>query len=177
MRNGGHVRIDPNRWLIEDALSRETGWSITTLKAPRFSYNEDFRCDVFDRKFEFIVAQSILTHCGVSLSQYLLKQMSAALVPQGLALFSILEAPSDMNDSHEEGWIYPNCVAYRESTILGWCIQSGMVAKRLPWYHPGAVWYAAALDADRLPTASDMIVLSGSVLLDPQFVASRPSPS
>jgi len=166
--------IDPNRWLIDDALARETGWSIVSLKEPHFSQNNDFRCDVFDRKFDFIVLQSIITHCGVSLTQHLIEQIGLALEPQGIAVFSIIEAYSDAPDSGEEGWIYPHCVAYREDTIIRWCARSGMTAKRLPWYHPGAVWYAAALDADRLPTSSDMTVLSGAVLFDPQFAAGRP---
>lgn len=172
---GNYFGIDPNRWLIEEGIAHELGWSAVRLKRPVFAYNDDFRCDVFGRRFDFIVAQSILTHCGRSLARHLLSQIAAALEPTGIAVFSIKEAKKRKGESLEEGWAYPRNVPYLSETVLEFCTEAGLTAKRLPWYHPGAVWYIAARDPDRLPTPQDMTVLSGSVLFDPQFAAGRPS--
>jgi SAM-dependent methyltransferase len=175
LQAGRYFGIEPNRWLIEDALSRETGWSILSVKKPVFAYNDDFSCEVFGRRFDFVVAQSIVTHCGRALTRRLLDQFSRTLTPDGIALFSIMELPPAAGDTVAEGWVYPDCVGYREATIVAWCAEVGLAAARLPWFHPGAVWYAAALNPLRLPTPSQMSVLTGSVLFDRQFEASWPA--
>jgi hypothetical protein len=144
------------------------------LKAPSFAYNEDFRCDSFGRRFDFIVAQSIITHCGPELSRLLLTEMAKALEPSGKIIFSIIEAPWIEQENTAEGWLYPGCVGYRRETILQWCAEAGLIGQRLPWYHPGAVWYMAAADQSALPTLNQLPVLSGSVLFDPQFARSQP---
>jgi SAM-dependent methyltransferase len=174
LQSGRYFGIDPNRWLIEDALARECGWSIVSVKNPSFAYNDDFDFGVFGRRFDFVVAQSILTHCGRALTRQLIGQFARTLAPQGIALFSTIELPPNAEDTTEEGWIYPECVGYREAKIVEWCAEAGMAAIRLPWFHPGAVWYAAALDPARLPADSQMRVLNGAVLFDPQFEASWP---
>lgn len=174
LRPNRYFGIDPNSWLIEDGLLRELGRSALRAKQPAFSYNDDFRCDVFERQFDFIVAQSILTHCGRDLSQRLLREMAKALVPSGIIVFSVIEATTHAPESQDIGWVYPACVAYRQETFLAWCNEAGLAAKRLAWYHPGAVWYIAAHDPARIPTSREMPALTGSVLFDPQFAASRP---
>jgi cyclopropane fatty-acyl-phospholipid synthase-like methyltransferase len=175
LQAGRYFGIDPNRWLIHDALSRETGWSIVAVKKPTFAYNDDFRCDVFSRRFDFVVAQSIITHCGRSLAKLLLHQFARTLTPDGIALFSIIEAAPPEEETAAEGWVYPGCVPYRQATIAAWCAEAGMAVVRLPWFHPGAVWYGSALSPARLPAPSHITALSGAVLFDPQFRASWPS--
>jgi len=172
---GRYFGIDPNRWLIEDGLSRELGWSAVNVKRPTFAYNDDFRCSVFGRRFDFIIAQSIITHCGPELTRRLLGEMAAALEDNGIAAFSIIETPEQRPENVQEGWVYPACVGYHEKTMIKMCNDAGMSATRIPWYHPGAVWYVASRDPDRIPTANEMSVLSGSVLFDPQFAAGRPA--
>lgn len=58
LRPARYYGIDPNRWLIADAIDRELGHSIIQIKQPSFAYNGDFSCDVFKEndKFEFVVA-------------------------------------------------------------------------------------------------------------------------
>src|SRR5687768_2552037 len=68
LREGRYFGIDPNRWLIEDGIARELGYSAVTLKRPRFDTNSDFDCGVFERRFDFVVAQSIVTHAGADLA-------------------------------------------------------------------------------------------------------------
>lgn len=48
--------IDPNKWLIEDAIRNEVGADQIQLKQPKFSYNSDYKVDGFGVKFNFIVA-------------------------------------------------------------------------------------------------------------------------
>ncbi len=59
--------IDPNAWLIEDAINRELGSELIALKAPRFDHGSGFEAGVFGERFDFIVAQSIFSHTGPEL--------------------------------------------------------------------------------------------------------------
>jgi SAM-dependent methyltransferase len=176
LRRGRYYGIDPNRWLIEDALSNELGHAIVRVKQPRFSYNDDFSCRAFGEKFDFIVAQSIITHCGPDLTETLVREVAAALTDSGIFVFSIIEDPARAALPARSGWIYPDCVAYGAACIGEICSAAGLHAVRLPWYHPGAVWYAAVRDVARLPSAREMPSLHGAVLFDPQFAGSRPAP-
>jgi SAM-dependent methyltransferase len=164
LRPGGYFGIEPNRWLIEEAIERELGRDAIRIKQPSFSFNDDFRCSVFGIKFDYIVAQSILTHCGLDLARRLLGELSGALAPSGIAAFSALEAEARDATPGASGWIYPSCVAYGKSTLVRLCAEAGLACRRIPWHHPEASWYVAALPKARLPTEDDMQFLRGVVL-------------
>ena len=88
-------------------------------------------------------------------------------------IFSIIEAPDRDGFPERMGWVYPDCVAYGGSRIEALCLDAGLHCRRLPWYHPRAVWYVAARSVADLPQAKELPFLSGAVLFDPQFEASR----
>ena len=175
LRPACYFGIDPNRWLIDDAIDRELGRSILRVKQPRFAYNGDFKCDVFDasEKFEFVVAQSIITHCGSDLAEKVICQTSMVLTDSGKLVFSVIEDPVNEALPSASGWVYPNCVAFGATRIEELCARSGLTCRRLPWFHPGAVWYIAARKVSSLPSDHEMPLLRGAVLFDPQFESSR----
>jgi SAM-dependent methyltransferase len=171
LRPQRYFGVDPNRWLIEDAIDRELGRSILRVKYPRFAYNDDFKCDVFntDEKFDFVVAQSVITHCGNDLAEKLIQEIATVLAPTGKFLFSIIEDPVKAASPGANGWVYPNCVAFGADRIDEMCVSAGLMCRRLPWFHPGAVWYIAAGSETCLPSDQDLLLLRGAVLFDPQF--------
>jgi cyclopropane fatty-acyl-phospholipid synthase-like methyltransferase len=83
--------IDPNSWLVEDGIARELGLSAAALKRPRFAGNSDFDCGAFGEKFDFIVAQSIVTHAGPNLAAALLRSAARSLGRNGLFLFNYIQ--------------------------------------------------------------------------------------
>jgi SAM-dependent methyltransferase len=177
LRPANYFGIDPNRWLIDDAVDRELGRSILEVKQPSFAHNDDFGCDIFDatKKFEFVVAQSIITHCGGELAEKVARESARVLAKSGRFLFSVIEDPEESAWPSASGWVYPNCVAFGAKRIEEMCARSGLTCRRLPWFHPGAVWYIAANKATDLPSDQEMTLLKGAVLFDPQFEKSRVS--
>ncbi len=173
---GRYFGVEPNRWLIDDALARELGEDIVRLKRPTFSHRSDFDCAALGTTFDFIVAQSIVTHCGPMIFRELMRSFSAVLEPDGLILFSYIQAPNWETALPSEGWHYPDCVAYAEPIVEEFLKAAGLIGISIPWYHPGAKWYLAARSSERLPNAQEVSLLTGMVLFDPQFAASRPSP-
>ena len=164
--------IDPNQWLIEDGTVKELGADAIALKSPRLSHNIDFNCEIFDEKFDFIIAQSIFTHTGPSHFKRFLESASKALKPDGVLLFTYNGRPGDSQELPEDGWYYPQCVTYHDTSVQNMISDTILKGKKIPWYHPASQWYAAALTKDGLPKDEHLYHLTGAVLRQEQFTDS-----
>lgn len=169
--SGNYHGVEPNRWLIEEALENQIGRDVLELKRPRFNHNRDFEVDVFGTEFDFIVAQSIFSHTGPDLVEKGLAGFRRALAPRGLLAVTFNHGEEDCDGS---GWYYPDQagnrkVTYRPGTILSFARAAGLAITPIPWYHPRQHWYLLAHDAGRLPAGSMMQHLRGAVLFDPDF--------
>lgn len=172
LQKGNYYGIDPNKWLIQDGLANELGKDAGKIKAPMFSHNDDFDCTVFGEQFDFNIAQSIVTHTGRDLFLTYLRSAAAALKPDGIIMFSYIRSEDPNNELPLDGWHYPQCVGYTDSQVHEMLGASGLIGKPIPWYHPGAAWFCAALSPDSLPADEMLHHLSGAVFRQPQFVKS-----
>ncbi len=161
--------IEPNKWLIEDAINNQVGKDLILLKKPQFDYNSDFVTDVFSQQFDFIIAQSIFSHAGSDLISIALRNFKESLKPNGLIAATFVEGNQDFDGN---GWVYRRCVNYRPSTIKRFAEEADLFIIRIPWYHPGQTWYLLSRDRRRLPNYAMLRYLTGVVLFDPEFVES-----
>src|SRR5262249_3090725 len=106
---GRYYGLDPNRWLIEDAVAREIGADIIRLKRPTFRHDEDFSAAHFGATFDFILAQSIFSHAGSDIITVALASFRRCLAERGLVLATFIppEMLGQADDSTARGWIYP----------------------------------------------------------------------
>lgn len=170
LQRGCYYGIDPNRWLIEEGFDRELGRDIIEIKNPTFAYNGDFNIDFSDQSFDFVIAQSILTHTGPAFSTCFMQSAAKNLSDTGILLFSYLRTAG--SELPADGWHYPGCVSYNENWMMDRLRDVGLHPMPLPWYHPGAAWMTAARSTNQLPSPEHLRYLTGIVLRDPQFVAS-----
>ncbi len=171
----GHYHgIEPNAWLVTDAIAAEVGEAQVALKQPRFSHNDDFATDVFGVTFDFILAQSILSHTGRDLTGRLLSNFAGSLAETGLVLATFVHVGSMglAQETEASGWIYPGCVAYQPETVLAQIRSAGLWGLWLPWYHPSQQWYVMAKLPKYLPPRAKFPHLSGAVLTGGEFAAS-----
>jgi SAM-dependent methyltransferase len=166
---GKYRGVEPNRWLIEEAIENQIGQDLIRIKKPRFDYNADFIANIFEEQFDFILAQSIFSHTSSALIHLALGNFRDVLADNGLIVATFVEGLSDFKG---EGWIYPSCVTYRPATITHFAEQAGLYSIRIPWYHPRQTWYVLARRKECLPTQAMFQFLNGAVLLDPEFIAS-----
>jgi cyclopropane fatty-acyl-phospholipid synthase-like methyltransferase len=168
LAKGHYYGIEPNQWLVHEAIQREIGQSLADLKTPTFSDSIDFDAVQFDVKFDFIVAQSIFSHAGPALVERALSQFAATLVEDGLALVTFIH-PRQLPTAPIEaaGWTYPGCTTYQPDRIEALIAGAGMVGTQLPWFHPRQTWYALALRTEALPKQESYRHLTGAVLRDP----------
>jgi len=161
LREGRYFGIEPHHWLIEDGINYELGSDATTLKKPQFSYNDDFDCSIFNVPFDFIMAQSIVTHAGPAMAETLFNSAAKAIKHNGVFLLSYKRG-SENTPLPAEGWSYPNNIEYAPKVMLSLLEDAGFTAIEIPWFHPGAQWIAASLDPKRLPNKEDMAILTGN---------------
>ena len=166
---GHYYGIDPNKWLIDEAIQNQVGGDLIRIKEPSFSYNSDFRVDQFSTSFDFIIAQSIFSHTGSELIRKSLASFHDSLNENGLILASFMEGSTDFFGAE---WVYPEIVHFRRSTLKRFAREAGLVADYIPWYHPRQTWYLFSKYKNRLPSRAMRHYLTGAVLNNPEFTSS-----
>src|SRR5438309_9059330 len=111
LNRGKYFGVEPNKWLVEEGIKRELGEDLVQIKYPTFFFTDSAEA-VGEAKvsFDFALAQSIFSHCGLNLIKGWLSAVSRSLAQVGALVATFL--PGDV-DSLRKGWIYPECVRYR----------------------------------------------------------------
>ncbi len=169
LNEGRYFGIEPNKWLIEDAVTNQVGKDLFALKKARFDHNSDFSTTVFSERFDFIIAQSVFSHAGPDLICKALDDFYKSLKADGIIAATFVEGMRDFSGGE---WVYPDCVNYRKTTIKRFAREAGFSVLRIPWYHPRQTWYLLAKNGRRLPPKAMLCHLRGAVLCDPEFFES-----
>jgi SAM-dependent methyltransferase len=138
---GNYYGIEPNTWLVEDGISRQLG-GMEKIKRPNFSASDSFEADVFGVEFDFILAQSIFSHSGPTLTGKVLNSFARCLAPAGVCAVTFVEGDEDT----PEGWFYTGqtkrgTVRYRPQLIEKLAEDAELKACRIPWRHPVQTWW------------------------------------
>jgi SAM-dependent methyltransferase len=157
---GGYTGLEPNRWLVEDALDQDLGHDLVMRKAATFVYNDHFDSSGLE-PFDFVVAQSIASHTGPEMTRALIDSVRDALAPSGLAAVTFIHG---RHDSTREGWYYTGTVCYKRQTVARWLAEAGLHAVRLRWYHPRQTWWAIAHQGAPLPPRQLRLAARGPML-------------
>ena len=166
--------IEPNAWLVEDAIANQIGADMVRIKRPTFSYLDSFDAGVFGTTFDFIVAQSIFSHAGPELIAKTLTSFSTSLEPGGLCAVTFVVG--EIADA-TEGWRYPNVMTYRPETVTELVRNAGLVPLAIPWFHPRQSWYLLVKDEAALPPDRQLRFLRGVVLRSKELEGSIPRPA
>lgn len=134
---GNYTGFEPNSWLVEDGRRLETGEDQVRIKRPEFIFSNSPETLGRRDRFDFAVAQSIFSHCGADLLGRWLNASSLCLKPSGALVATAILADKDFKG---EGWIYPDCVAYKFQTLEAAAGRAGFDLTRLDWQHPRQSW-------------------------------------
>jgi len=130
--------VDPNSWLIKDAVIEELSEELIDLKKPVFSYRSDFKLSSLNRKFDFVVAQSIFSHSSKSQIESCMNEARKVLKENGVFLATYFIGFEDYAGSK---WIYPGLVSYKKETFDELAMSAGFKLIYVNWFHPcGQTW-------------------------------------
>jgi cyclopropane fatty-acyl-phospholipid synthase-like methyltransferase len=130
--------VEPNEWLVDEGIRRELGETLVQIKRPTFFFS-DSPDTIGQAKiaFDFALAQSIFSHCGLDLIQAWLSAISRSLAQDGVLVATFLIGEED---SARSGWIYPDCVNYRPATLDRAAKDVNLRFEILDWKHPRQTW-------------------------------------
>ena len=138
LNRGKYFGFEPNEWLVAEGIRRELGESLVQIKRPTFSFSDSpGAIDQADVAFDFALAQSIFSHCGLDLIKGWLSAVSHSLAKDGALVATFLIGEEDCTKT---GWIYPECVNYRPTTIERAAEDVNLRFEILDWKHPRQTW-------------------------------------
>ena len=114
---GNYTGIEPDIDLVAAGVEHELTGEVLALKRPTFHYWDDFlwaeRLEgMYGLKFDFVLAQSILTHAGRGLVDQIAEDAYLSLVPGGVFAATFF---TSMSDSNAEGWLGNGVAGYTEA--------------------------------------------------------------
>ena len=138
LNRGKYFGVEPNEWLVDEGIRQELGETLVQIKRPTFffSYSPDTISEA-KMSFDFALAQSIFSHCGLDLIQAWLSAISGSLAQDGALVATFLIGEED---SARTGWIYPECVNYRPNTLERAAKDVNLRFEILDWKHPRQTW-------------------------------------
>ena len=72
---GNYTGIEPNKWLVEEGINREIGTDLIKIKKPHFLFTDNAGGLNKSWMFDFVVAQSVFSHCSLLLMECWLKEV------------------------------------------------------------------------------------------------------
>ena len=121
-----YVGIDPNDWLRKKVMKKKKNQKLFEQKEVNLLNISDFDVSKISKKFDFIFAHSVLSHCAHWQLEQFLQNTSKVLTPTGKILASIRLAEGnnfgshgsiDKKDSMDDEWQYPGVSWFKISTI------------------------------------------------------------
>ena len=152
---GNWVGIDPNRWLIDAALTRPGYSELVETKQASFLTVDNFDASSLGRSFDFVLSHSVLSHAAHWQLPLFLHNVGKVLVPGGRILASIRLAQGnafgsggspDGADSHDAAWVYPGVSWFTLSTVEREARSAGLEVLFKPEY---TAFYMAGRNRER----------------------------
>ncbi len=138
LNRGKYFGVEPHEWLVKAGIKCELGEAIVRIKRPTFLFSDSPQTiEKAKVLFDFALAQSIFSHCGLDLMSGWLSAISRSLAEDGALVATFL--PGD-KDSVRIGWVYPDCVNYRPATLERAAAEVNLRFEILDWKHPRQTW-------------------------------------
>lgn len=172
LRPDRYFGIEHLPWLIQESIDREIGADLVRIKRPTFSDDNNWTMSIFNRKFDFILAQSIFSHLPKAKIRHCVAEGKKVLKPGG-----IFAATFFVGLENYEGEYWAAKADYTLECMRQMVEEEGMVCTPIDWphpdpqqwiliHHPGtAVPLAQASDAQRMHILKEQLALSNQQLL------------
>ena len=136
-----YVGVEPEQWLVRDGIRYELGEAIIATKRPLFCFDGECDFEHFERTFDYIMIQSVVTHAPFDWIGRCAARLSAALAgPNGLVVGTYLDGDRNYDGAK---WAYPECIPYRRETLQELFASVGLLWRTLDELpHPaGVTWF------------------------------------
>jgi len=129
--------IEPHQWLIDDGIRYELGAQLSRLKRPVFSNDAGFNLGAFGRKFDFLIAQSILSHTSQAQMRKIFSEAAAVMHERSIFLATYLPGKTDYMGAE---WSYPEGVTFTFESVRACAAEARLACSPVTWPHPTQRW-------------------------------------
>jgi SAM-dependent methyltransferase len=129
-----YIGVEPNKWLVEEGISKELSKEIVEKKKPSFHYFGDFKLSRINHSFDYIIAKSIFTHSDLNSIKIALSEVPRIMKSDSIFAATFILGKNDY--SGPESWVYPGVVTYKFRTIKAVAKQNGLNCEFLNWKDP-----------------------------------------
>jgi len=142
LMRGAYCGLEPDKELLDAGIAMEVGRGVVYHKRAEFRYFNDFRLSRIPDPFDYVLAQSILTHAGPDLAPVIFDEVFKVLVDGGVFAATWFDG---VDDCTADGWHGGERLRYRPSTMAGWALAAGFSRLDvLDVRHPmGQTWFVA----------------------------------
>jgi len=157
--SGHYFGIEPEPWLIEEGIKHELGDSIIAIKKPTFAHDQSFNLEVFGKKFDFLLAQSIFSHASAKQIRACIASARKVMEPNAIFVANFVE--SNVN-YQGDNWVYPGGSYYTMDFMQNLIAEQGLACVPIHWPHPVGLRWILIVHPDHAqrPFLRDMEVLT-----------------
>ena len=174
---GHYYGLEPEKWVIEEAIKNEIGEETVKIRQPSFSHDDDFTLSDLGRGFDFLLAQSVFSHAAESQIRRCLSE--ARKVMKKESLFAANFVLGYENYAGDE-FMYPGLVSYKPEYMEALIAEYGLASKLISWPHPGPHQWMVIVDPANLgsiPESCDFSAWYANRMLKPRMPQYKRWPS
>jgi SAM-dependent methyltransferase len=147
---GHYYGIEPREDAVTRALELKLGQDMVRIKSPTFRFATDFKLTAFEQRFDFILANSVFSHCSLDMIRTCLLEAVEVMKPDALFLATFARGFEDYTGS---AWVFRedqeagdpgrvvNLTTYTLDTIRKLCNECGLLVDTIDGIHQtGQTW-------------------------------------
>ena len=161
LNEGRYFGLEPEHWALEEGIAHEVSDGLVELKKPVFANGSDFSATEFGTQFDFIMANGIFMHTGLTQIRQCMAAAAEVLAPDGLFIGAYIRGETDSTD--DSGWTYPGIQCYTRERLAELAESTSLRLQFVEWPHPfDHEWFVAvhAASARQVPRGLDLGVFS-----------------
>jgi 2-polyprenyl-3-methyl-5-hydroxy-6-metoxy-1,4-benzoquinol methylase len=122
---------------LDAGIQQEMGDEIMLIRKPHFYHFDDFEITRIGEKFDFILAQSVLSHAGVDAFEKIVREASKSLKSGGVFAATYFDGAQ----SNQRGWLGHGIATYPFGFVKATAMKYDLVCKPISIKHPvGQKW-------------------------------------
>jgi len=138
---GCYYGTEKDAALVQAGIEHEVSAGLVALKRPTFRCTADFNLHFSGIKFDYILAQSILSHASQAQVRKIMAEVAQVLAPRGRFLFTYFQGPVDYSGT---GWAQAPDAHYTERWMAAAANAAGLTYEHLYYKHPSNQTWARA---------------------------------
>lgn len=119
--------------MIEEGIKKEIGEDLIKIKKPVFSNDSNFSLSLFNKRFDFILAQSIFSHASSRQIEKCLSEAQKVMKSSSIFAATFVEGKENYKG---EKWVYPECITYTLDYMINLAKKYNLICRPIDWPHP-----------------------------------------